>query len=529
VTKLRPWLEGVGLTLLYLVPFAAVMLSPSRRSIYHQLLPATTLMRALLLDLVVLSAVCGAYFLLLNRRAGRTRDIMWLAVFSVTGWLIGRDIEFATREPRLKPIFAPVLPYLHYLPLVVLGAMLLVLVLAPRVYRRFSAGTGIILAAFGISAILVVLPRVTLGCFSKQPRESYQFTHDMNAAAAVTAPRVVWLLFDELSYDQVFDHRAPGLQLPVFDQFAKESVYFSKLTPVGLWTERVVPSLLLGQPIENIRVDALGGLHWRSSPSAPWQAYNAQQTIFGDARSLGWSTGVSGWFNPYCRLLAPVLNRCLWASSEGIVDGQFDHLLGRQSTLENALFALPLASAISQEFGIPNFAQMDREDYDQLLAGGESLIHDPKIRFAFIHLPIPHPPGIYQRPGVPAHHKPGYIDNLALCDQALGRVRAAIAATPDADHTVLIVSSDHSWRTQIWQFAPDWTKEDFEASKGGAFDDRAVLMVHYPGETQSDRIDAPASVMTVHSLLIDLLEGKINSEVDLDRDLHQDTTAAAIR
>jgi hypothetical protein len=54
-------------------------------------------------------------------------------------------------------------------------------------------------------------------------------------------------------------------------------------------------------------------------------------------------------------------------------------------------------------------------------------------------------------------------------------------------------------------------------------------MVHYPGETQSDRIDAPASVMTVHSLLIDLLEGKINSEVDLDRDLHQDTTAAAIR
>ena len=45
-------------------------------------------------------------------------------------------------------------------------------------------------------------------------------------AATTPHQRVVWLLFDEMSYDQVFVHRFPGLELPNLDKLRGESVDF---------------------------------------------------------------------------------------------------------------------------------------------------------------------------------------------------------------------------------------------------------------------------------------------------------------
>ena len=56
----------------------------------------------------------------------------------------------------------------------------------------------------------------------------------------------MWLLFDELSYDQTFEHRFPGLAMPAFDKFKSESVVFSDLKPAGYYTDRVIPALFLG-------------------------------------------------------------------------------------------------------------------------------------------------------------------------------------------------------------------------------------------------------------------------------------------
>ena len=65
--------------------------------------------------------------------------------------------------------------------------------------------------------------------------------------------RIVWLLFDELSYDQAFDHRFPGLAMPAFDKLKSESVSFSDLQPAGYHTERVIPSFFLGHVVNDIR------------------------------------------------------------------------------------------------------------------------------------------------------------------------------------------------------------------------------------------------------------------------------------
>ncbi len=116
--------------------------------------------------------------------------------------------------------------------------------------------------------------------------------------------RIVWLLFDELSYDQTFDHRFPGLAMPSFDDFKSKSVVFSDLKPVGINTDRVIPSFFLGRPVDKIRSDLDGEPMFQFAGSQQWQAFDANATLFADAHRLGWTTGVVGWFNPYCRILA---------------------------------------------------------------------------------------------------------------------------------------------------------------------------------------------------------------------------------
>jgi membrane-anchored protein YejM (alkaline phosphatase superfamily) len=147
------------------------------------------------------------------------------------------------------------------------------------------------------------------------------------------------------------------------------------------------------------------------------------------------------------------------------------------------------------------------------MAQTRDLIQDSHIRFIFIHFPIPHPPGIYDR----VHHvirKDGsYLDNLVLADQSLAAVQAAIQSTPAAANTTLIVSSDHSWRPWVWQ---PLKEEEERVSHGGTFDPRAVLMVHLPGQDTSQVISKPVNVLIAHNIVESLLRGQASTPGDLD-------------
>lgn len=515
MNKARPWLEGAGLSLLYLLPLTAAMLSPSRMSIYHQLLPATTVMRGLLIDLIAQTVLIACYFMWLRTKHHRLRDLLELPVLFVLSWVLARDIGFTTRLPSLHLPIQFLEPALPYLPGLVLVVSVIVMFSSPKTYRGLSAGSNVMLAAFGFAAVFVLAPRVVLACFSKQPQEQPSFVHMQQNGLPRHHPRIVWVLFDELSFNQVFDHRDKEIQLPAFDELQAQSISFSHLSPVGYFTDKVVPSLFLGKQIVDTRVTADGNLRWRSGPGDKWQIFDPRQTIFGEAQNLGWSPGLAGWFNPYCRLLGPVLNRCVWMDGTGLIDGLFEGVSTRQSSLVNAFYGLPLVSPWSLQSNDKLESEGHYQDYKQLLDAGKTLLRDPSIDLAFLHLPIPHPPGIYKRPGTDPLHAPSYLDNLVLADGALAELRKIIAETPEGQDTVLIVSSDHSWRVPLWRDAEDWSQEDERASGKGSFDDRPVLMLHYPKETTAAVVDGKTSAMAVHTLLDGLLTGTIANEAEL--------------
>jgi sulfatase-like protein len=514
--KIRPWLQGAGLAMLYLLPPLGELLSPARRNLYHQLMPVTTLTRGVLLDLLALGLLCGAGFVLLNRAAPRARQFLWLPVFPVAAWIAGRDLAAWMSDLARGYL----LPWLHYLPVLVLLIAVCLLLLTPRIYQHVTNALAVVFASGGIALLFVVVPQLAWASFSRGPQEQTGFAHPVSTPWRPGEPRIVWILFDELSYDQAFPHRQPGVEMPAFDQLARESVSFSQLQPVGDRTDQVIPALLMGKPIATVEGDSHGKLLWRRSADAPWQSFDQNTTVFAAAKRQGWGTGVAGWFNPYCRILDKVLDRCYWTFSEPVAG----ELSSRRTTWQNALDGLPLAARVEKLWNPAQANQAHLDDYRSVMREGQAIIRDPKIRFALIHLPIPHPPGIFKQPGVTGEDAFNYLGNLLLTDQALQELRKSVAASPAAADTVLIVSSDHSWRTTMWRELSALSPAEIRATQGGVFDPRPVLMVRFPA-AKADQIDRPESLMILHGLLLDLLSGKVRTPEDWIATLPADASA----
>src|ERR1700751_6292244 len=91
--KTRPWLQGSGFAMLYLLPPLAELLSPARRHLYHQLLPFTMLTGGLLIDLLLLALLGGIAFTLMDRASPRLKRMLWRPGFVVFAWIAPRDIS----------------------------------------------------------------------------------------------------------------------------------------------------------------------------------------------------------------------------------------------------------------------------------------------------------------------------------------------------------------------------------------------------------------------------------------------------
>jgi hypothetical protein len=323
---------------------------------------------------------------------------------------------------------------------------------------------------------------------------------------------VVWILLDELSYDQVYEHRLADLQLPHFDELKSGSVVFSDVQPEGYFTERILPALFIGRRINNIRSSTNRDLQYHDYFEGRWERFNQQATVFGEAKRLGWTTGIAGWYNPYCHILHDVLDSCYWQSIvpfEGKVAGA-EPTLGE---VVAAPFEWPTRRSLVTLYGSVIKAHM--EEYVDLTGASDSLIRNEGIDFVFLHLPVPHPVGIYNRKTGRLGTVGSYIDNLALADKTVGDLLQTIQGTAASGRTIVIISSDHSWRIDAWRYGSLWTNEDQRAS-GGKFDTRPFLLIHFPGSGARETRAEPLPELATTGILNAILKGEVRSPGELN-------------
>ena len=60
----------------------------------------------------------------------------------------------------------------------------------------------------------------------------------------------------------------------------------------------------------------------------------------------------------------------------------------------------------------------------------------------------------------------------------------------------------------------DWSGEEERAS-GGHFDERPVLLIHFPGQTSGRDVPSALPELLEHDIIADMLLGKMNNSEDL--------------
>ena len=251
------------MAVVFSAPFVFVQLAPGNHDLYHRLLPVTSIDRGLLLDLGVAFLLSVVVLWALDRARPLQRALGWLVAGVGLSWMLTRDVVLLLPELNL-PIRVPQVNYTLWVPLIAL-------LLSPLAWLGWKRGHGggyrrtVRLIRFGLAsagcAIFVIVPQLAYRAARTQAAERAGFHHAEPAVGtgntagnkAGNTPadkrRILWILLDEFSYDQGFDHRQPSVALPQLDALAGQSTLFTQAQPAGYMTELVVPSLLLGRQV----------------------------------------------------------------------------------------------------------------------------------------------------------------------------------------------------------------------------------------------------------------------------------------
>jgi hypothetical protein len=516
----HPAILALGPAVLGCFTLVKPLIAPSHLPLYHFTGSAARLFLAAILSVAIVWAVLTV-LLLLARRPGIFQIAVWSGLILMLPWLLITEGHIAGEWALSSWCSAP----LFLVPFVAWVAV--VCFWHPSFFPVFSRARHIAAVVLGFAALsgLVFMGQL-FWCFWQAralnlPRPSRPQQPGAAAAASMAKPRVIWIVLDELSYQQVYERRFPGLDLPAFDSVARQATVFTHVVPAGIYTHVVLPALLTGEAADDIKVSADGShlsLHLRNTHR--WQSFDPHQTIFQDADDQGYRTAVAGWYNPYCRILPGILDRCFWMSG----NASFSNLEVKPDAALLSYVVAAWNGLIASELELLHKPPVPQPvdwnhvaDYRDLLAAGDRFLDDPSLGFLLIHMPAPHPDGIYdRRTGTFGRAGTSYIDNLALADRYLDHVQRLLEQHGEWDSATIVIMGDHSWRTKlIWDGSPGWTAEDQAASDGGQFDDRPGYIVKLPHQTQPARIDTPFAAVRTRAMLQQIFDGKIRSPAEL--------------
>jgi len=462
--------------------------------------PLTRLVWANIFDLIIAAVLAGSLFAL----SSRTR--FWpicrlIAAAVLPACLLYRSPSLTHHDVSTSVVVAIALFWSGFLCVLYFHV--------PLTYRRVLRVGNAALAGFGVFALLICGEMLRNAAWTPGPQEIASRSAGRQVLASLRSrPFILWIIFDELSYDQVFEHRATELQLPEFDRLRAQSTLYTQVTPLAYYTTMVIPSVILGDAIIDVDFTFANQLRVRTQDNQSWHAYEVRQTIFAHAHDLGWTTAAVGWYYPYCPVLKSIIDWCYWEGYDNVPGP----IAADVRLTENTLFPLRV---LLEKGLLSGRGEMDKvsfqvdahmRSYKKLYSHSVRLLKDGNADFVILHLPIPHPPGIYDRRSKVLVHLSGhsYLDNLALADRTLGELIAIAKASPRWPNTSVVVMGDHSWRLGIWQHSDGWTEEDAVASRG-VFDPRPLLLVHTAGQSSPQTVEQILPLIEVHTLVTDML------------------------
>ncbi len=469
-----------------------------------------------ILEICLLAGVLWFLRRAARSRPGRVAEALWLTVFLILVLTAGNALTWIARPLLLRwltdsGLMAWKLGF---------GVLLCVLYLERPIptFRALSVvilwASPLVLVTFGQALWHALRPDVA--SFAVHPLQPVQ-----GRGAPLGSPRVVMVVFDEMSQQLAFETRPRGVVMPEFDRLRSEAVYASSAWPDSDWTTQAIPALLLGRSVGDARPVGPNALAVNTGSGYSTDWVNGPNLLT-RMRILGYSVGIVGFHHPYCRLFPFPLNVCYRAPStfpEIFPVAPPGSTLGDFAAMHFHTFinSLPLAYTLRLGTLIVTEGQ-DRRYRRQTAREVEALIHqavtaaaNPSLGFVFLHLPVPHPPGIYDRfsNDFSAQRSATYFDNYRLADRALGALRSAMEQAGVWDQTALLIVADHSWRPWLWRQFSLWDPESQWWEK--RVDRRVPFLLKLPGQHRGLEYQRPMQNIVAADLLVAVARGEVQT------------------
>jgi hypothetical protein len=449
-------LSIANLCFLYVWGEVLLLASDRRMAYFLQRAPEPSLLWALITDVVLLAAGIFALLTLREVLRGRRRWAVSAIAALITafglyqlqrsfnGWLYGVISPVAILWIRLLAATALLVFVARWPRRAAPALRACLLIMAPLFFVYAAQGLWLY---YGPPARRLVRGDATARLFKGGQRQ-----------------RIIWIIFDELDGRLLFDARPRRIQLPEFDRLRSETLSADRVKSPAHNTLSAIPSLLLSKTVPaDEDVDLKAALvRVRFSGCQQFVRLTSQPNIFQRVRALGLNTAVAGWYHPYCRLFGGDLNACV--TENGLMDAAGIHeYLRSRSFLQKAVYlanwqarSFPLNDRYYWIRTIPQQGRLNRELHIARVVALENemmpLLENRQLNFVFLHLPVPHPLGIWdpQSSRFTTDREANYADNLALADRILGQIRAKLEQTGDWNRSTILVSADHPYRTEHW-------------------------------------------------------------------------------
>lgn len=306
-------------------------------------------------------------------------------------------------------------------------------------------------------------------------------------------PRIVWLVFDELDYHVMFENRPVNLSLPELDRLRSESFFATDAFPPAFGTIRSIPALITGKEVLSASPCARNDLALTFAGTNVPVTWSSVPNVFSSARELGFNSAVVAWYHPFPRVFSNSLSLCFWYAFP-----LFEQARG--NTLGEAI--------VNQLWSVISFLQQRRlhlQIYQHSLSDTLQVVTNQRYGITFLNLPGAHWPGIYLRDKkrfttTEFSTVQGYLNNLALTDQCLGKLRQQMESAGVWDKTWMIVSSDHWWRNA--------TRYD------GKNDQRVPFIVKSPGHSEAVEFPTRFNTLITQELVLSILRGEVHSTTE---------------
>jgi hypothetical protein len=394
----------------------------------------------------------------------------------------------------------------------VIGVLALLLLLRRRFADRIAAfGTAAIVFLWSLALVLpgALLLRVA----SRAPREAFSSPATASFLPQKAGqPRLIVLVFDELSHELLFKLHPDRVRTPEFNRLRSEALYADDALQTSEWTLTAVPSLTTGHIVAAASPTGPKGLQlrYKDGRSADW---SKELHLFSMVRNLGINVGVVGWYHPYCRLFPNVLSGC---ATEVNADAHTS--LRREFVFRNTPLAFlrvgrySLAGLLgAAENGAAEYrvvAAEQRAQLYRLMQAASEFAADPRFGLVFVHLPVPH------LPVATPDGAGNYFDNLNQADTALGQLRHRLESAGLWDSSAVLVTSDHDLRAPLWENRPMWTREESEFVRRRT-QVRVPFLLKMPGQTTSFPYHHTVNTAFTRDLIFDIARGRLNNVEDV--------------